>query len=273
MNPKNSIANLLSISLFFLLGSVLFLQTSCSREIEVFDSEALSDYIPLQSGKYITYRVDSTVFTNFGTTEEIHSYQVKHVIDAQITDNLGRPSYRVFRYISDRNDTLGTPAVWHPDGSYFITPLNKQVEVIEDNMRIIKMHLPIKEGYTWKGNKYLFTGACNNALGPYCSIYTFSNDDAMTDWDFNFDRFENAVSYRGHTYSDVYTIEQVNDPFNVPITNPNAYAYISRSVEQYAKNIGMVYREYTLWEYQPNPGGSGPYKIGFGVKMWMVDHN
>ncbi len=31
---------------------------------------------------------------------------------------------------------------------------------------------------------------------------------------------------------------------------------------------------YEMWEYQPNTGGSGgPYKTGFGITMWMIDHN
>ncbi|HLG39444.1 MAG TPA: hypothetical protein VI461_07240, partial [Chitinophagaceae bacterium] len=67
---------------------------SCSKK-EEFTSEPLSDYIPLQTGKYITYRLDSMVFTNFGRNTEIHRYQVKHEIDAELTDNLGRPAWRV----------------------------------------------------------------------------------------------------------------------------------------------------------------------------------
>ena len=273
MNTKKPIFNLLSLPSLLLLGSVVLLQISCSKKVEEFDTEPLSDYIPLQVGKYITYRVDSTVFTNFGTVEETHSYLMKHVIDSEIPDNLGRPSYRVFRYISNINDTTGTPD-WIPTTTYFITSLSDQIEVIEDNLRFIKMHVPIKEGFTWKGNKYLFSGTCDGgAIGPYCPLYNFSNDDFLADWDFYFDSFESAVTYRGQTYSDVYTIEQFDEAFNVPITNPNAYASLSRGVEKYSKTIGLVYKEYALWEYQPNPGGSGPYKVGFGVKMWMVDHN
>jgi hypothetical protein len=71
------------------------------KETEEFKTEAIADYMPLAVGKYITYRLDSTVFTNFGRNEEIHKYRVKHVVDAQITDNLGRPSYRILRYLSD----------------------------------------------------------------------------------------------------------------------------------------------------------------------------
>ena len=266
MKREKPITNLYSLTLFFLLGSVILLQSSCTKKVEEFNSEPLSNYLPLQVGKYITYRIDSTVFTNFGRNEEIHKYQVKHVIDKQITDNLGRPSYLVYRYISALNDTTGTPSVWTPNGSYFITPLSQQIEVIEDNLRFQKIHLPVKEGFSWKGNTYL-------PFEPYSATYNFSNDDAMADWDYYFDQFESTFTYKGRNYTDVYTIEEANEALNVPITNISAYASLTRAVEKYAKNIGLVYKEYTLWEYQPNPGGAGPYKTGFGIRMWMVDNN
>ena len=45
------------------------------------------------------------------------------------------------------------------------------------------------------------------------------------------------------------------------------------SVEKYSKTIGLIYRQFILWEYQPNPSGPDPYNTGFGVTMWMIDHN
>lgn len=249
----------IQISLAIILTAGLF---ACNKK-ENFTSAALADYMPLATGKYITYRIDSMVFTNFGRTTEIHKYQVKHQVDALITDNLGRPAYRVFRFI---RDTAGTQP-WQPSGSYFITPLSDQVEISEDNLRFIKLHLPFHNAFSWKGNKYLPTD-------PYGSLYNFSNDDNMEDWDFYYNGEPGPFSYRNNNYNDVYSIEEADESFNVPITSPTSYAARSRSVEKYAKTIGMVYREYELWEYQPNTGGSGgPYKTGFGITMWMIDHN
>jgi len=248
----------LSVISFFLL--VLY---SCNEK-EEFITESLADYIPTTTGKYITYRVDSLVFTNFGRNSEIRKYQVMHVIDSQLTDNAGRTIYRVFRYI---RDSAGTQS-WQPmvNKNYSITPLFDQVETDEDNLRVIKLHLPLKDGNNWKGNIYL----PNN---PY-QLYNFSNDDNMSDWDFFIDGGLSSFSYRGQTYNDVLTVEQADEIINVPITDPNSYAAKTRSVEKYSKTIGLVYREHELWEYQPNPGGSGgPYKTGFGVTMWMIDHN
>jgi hypothetical protein len=247
------------LSFLAITASVFF---SCNEK-EEFVTDKVSDYMLLVPGKYITYRLDSLVFTNFGRNIETHRYQVKEQVDALITDNLGRPGYRVFRYL---RDSLGTTP-WQPSGTYFITPLTDQVEVIEDNLRFIKMHMPVKDGFNWKGNKYLPTD-------PYGSTYNFSNDDNMGDWDFYYDGQSSSFTYRGNNYSNVYSIEEADDAFNVPITSPTSYAARSRSVEKYSKNIGLVYREYELWEYQPNTGGAGgPYYTGFGIRMWMTDHN
>lgn len=247
--------------LLFLALSSSFL-FSCNEKEELV-TESLTDYMPLAAGKYITYRLDSLVFTNFGRSTEIHKYQVKHQVDALITDNLGRPAYRVFRFI---RDSAGLQA-WQPNGSYFITALADQVEVTDDNLRMIKLHLPIKDGYSWKGNRYL-------PLDPYGPLFDISNDDNMSDWDYFYDGAPTSFSYQGKNYSNVLTTEQVDEVINVPITSPGSYAARSRMVERYSKTIGLVFRQFEIWEYQPNTGQpGGPFTTGFGVTMWMIDHN
>jgi hypothetical protein len=34
-----------------------------------------------------------------------------------------------------------------------------------------------------------------------------------------------------------------------------------------------VYRDYVILEYEPNTTGPEPYYRGFGISMWMIDHN
>jgi hypothetical protein len=252
----------LSFSRLFILSAILFTLFSCSSKTEEFDAgPPTTDYLPLVKGKYITYRIDSLVFTNFGRNVEIHRYQVKHIIDDTIRDNTGRLSYRIYRYTRDSTGTSD----WQPTGSYFITPLSDRVELVEDNLRFIKLHVPLIEGYNWKGNKYL----PSDAYEPFG--YAFSNDNSMKNWDFTYDAIGSTLSYQGKTYNDVTTVEEEDYTDNVPIT-PNLYANRTRSVESYSKGIGLVYRDYQLWEYQPNPNGT-PFYIGFGVTMWMIDHN
>jgi hypothetical protein len=180
-----------------------------------------------------------------------------------VPDNLGRTSFRILRYL---RDSLGTKP-WVENGSYFITPLNDQLEVIEDNLRYIKLHLPFKLNNDWKGNKYL-------ADRPYSSLYTFSNDEGMNDWDYSLDDFDETSTIGGQPVTGVYTVIHIDDKLNAPVTDFGAGGWRSYSVEKYSKNIGMVTRDLILWEYQPNSGGMGiGFKTGFGIKMWMIDHN
>ena len=247
-----------------LIGLIVlaFLLQSCDKEVENFETAPLSDYVSLQPGKYFIYRTDSTVFTDLGRTEEVHTYQEKDVVDTIITDNLNRTSYRIYRYL---RDTAGTQP-WVAAGTYFITPLPTTIEVVENNLRTVRLTLPVTQGTTWKGNRYLPTE-------PYSGQYSFNNDDNMADWDFTIDSTDQTVTLNGNTYNEVIVVTSADESINVPITDASSYASRTLSVDQYAKSIGLIYQEYTMWEYQPNPGGPSPYKIGFGVKRTLLEHN
>ena len=236
---------------------------SCDKStIEDFNTESLKEFYPAAEDKYIIYRLDSTVFTNFGRNVEVHKYQVKHVIDTFITDNLGRPSYRVYRFL---RDSAGTQP-WVEHGTYYITHFEKRVEVIEENLRMIKIHQPFKLGFSWKGNRYL-------SDEPYKLKFSFSNDDNMNDWDFVFDQFDESLQIGTQTVDSVYTIFHIDESVNAPVSDPNAYGARNFSLEKYAKGIGLVWRDYVLWEYQPPANGQSGFYTGFGIKMWMIEHN
>src|SRR5687767_4593912 len=160
-----------SLLLAFVLGS-------CEPETENFESESVTDYLPLQPGKFIIYRLDSTVFTGFGRTEEIHSYQEKHLVDAAVTDNLGRTSYRINRYL---RDTTGTRP-WIASDVYFITPLEKSAEQVENNLRTVRLAIPISPGFSWLGNNYL-------PIEPYNKTYSFSSstNTQLDDWEYRYE--------------------------------------------------------------------------------------
>jgi hypothetical protein len=223
----------------------------------------LDSVLQLRPGKYITYRTDSMVFPQFGRQVAIRSYLEKQIIDSSYRDNLGQTTYRVLRFI---NDTLARGA-WQPAGSFSITRSTERFEWNEDNRRYIKLQQPLQPGNTWKGNRYL-------PDQPFEPLYPFSNDDNMPNWNYQCIETTGSFSFRNNTYERVITIEQADEQFNVPIVQTNAYAFRNRAVDKFSTGIGLVYRELECWEYQPNTGGSGgPYRVGFGIKQWMVDHN
>jgi hypothetical protein len=247
-------------ALFF--GALLLLAAAgCKREVEPYTSEPLSDYLPLVVGRSITYQLDSTVFIGFTLEGEVHHYQEKQEVAAQITDNLGRPSYRINRYL---RDSAGT-GNWQAAGTFFITPLEHSVEVVENNLRIVRLAAPVKRDFFWKGNQYL-------PFAPYSPKYDFRSDTNFdpSDWEFYYETVDESLALNGQMLDNVITVKQIDEE-----TSGNDDMLLTGktySVDKYAKGIGLVYQELIMWEQEPN-GGSDAYKIGFGVTRTLLTHN
>ncbi len=241
------------IGLFFI--SLFFI--SCKKEKENFTSESISDYYPLEVGKYITYNLDSTVFVNFGQKDTVIHYEAQDRVDAQITDNLGRPAYRIIRYI--RQDSLQD---WIPNNTFSVIPTQNSIEYIENNFRYLKLELPVKQDFSWKGNSYLPSMA-------YAPAYDFASD--FTDgWDYIYDSIDVPLTINSLTFdSTIKVFEQDYFTGDDPPLPTTSYSEKTYAVEKYAKGVGLIYREYLHWEYQ---GVNKSYK-GFGIKLSIIDHN
>lgn len=171
---------------------------SCKSEKEILEVETPESYtMLLEPGKYMIYRLDSTVFVEAGRKEELHSYQEKHIVDASFLDNMGRTSYKIYRYLRDVDGTKP----WAPAGTYVITPLANSIEVIENNMRVIKLTTPIREGHTWKGNSHLVSE-------PYSYLYSFSNDNNMNEWEFTYETTNDIFKYGQQDLAGVVKVVQ-----------------------------------------------------------------
>jgi hypothetical protein len=240
-------------------GFIILLLISCTKEKANFILESVNDYFPLQVGKYITYDLDSTVVTNFSQELTIKHYQAQYRVDAEITDNLGRAAFRISRCL--RTDSTQS---WKIDNVFTAVPTGKSIEFIEDNLRFIKLMMPIQEGFSWKGNRYLPTY-------PY-PMYQSTGTDATEDWDYIYDSIGVPLTINSTTIENTLKVTGIDDSAGDPILHPDEYAYKTYSVEKYGKGIGLIYREFFLWEYQPQYTISPGY-TGFGVKMSMIDHN
>lgn len=246
---------------FFTLAILLF---SCKKTGTV-PTVQLNEYLQLETGKYIRYRLDSTRFIDFGQRDTVVSYDAKDVIDGELTDGTGKPTYRVVRYL--RSLSSNNEADYSPALTYFITPGRESIELSENNLRYQKLRLPVTEGYNWHGNSLL-------PASPFYEIYEFSNDIDMSVWNYTYQDVNQSVQIGENIYDSTVSILQVADSSNVPIDFSDAYAYKNYWVEQYAKNIGLIYKEVEMWEYQP-PSQANPssYRSGFGLKMTIIDHN
>lgn len=242
--------------LFFLIltASAVFF-TACKKDPEVLSTESVGDYSPLIVGKYITYNLDSTIFINFGAKDTVVKYQVKHVVDALITDNLGRPAYRIIRYIRK------TPAnAWVADNTFMTVATEFNIEFVENNLRFLKLKWPVRDGYTWKGNSYIDTRSINSPV------------KYLEDWDYTYDSVHAQLTLGSLTLDSTLKVNQRDEIIGNP-ADPNSYSEINYGEEKYAKGVGLIYRNFLHVEYQPPTPGRDGYRQGYGVRMTIIDHN
>jgi hypothetical protein len=237
--------------------SIIISFSACKKSTEDFTTAALSDYAPLTVGKYITYQLDSLVFINFGTDSVVRSYQVKYETDAQITDNLGRPAYRIIRYI--RNNVTGP---WTPDNTFMAVNTTNSYEFIENNLRFLKLQLPLRDNFSWKGNTHIDTYSANSEL------------KYLDDWDYIYDSVGVQNQVGNFTLDSCLVVNQCDRVDGFP-SNPDLYSEINYSQEKYALGIGMVYRRFYHNEYQPPVPGLGGHVVtgSYGITLTMIDHN
>ena len=233
------------------------------HKTDSFTGPFIEDYMPLHAGHSITYRLDSIVFTHFGTVWEQHSYIVKDSIENAITDAAGRPSWRMVRYYRDANDAT----VWRPAGVSMITALPAAIELVENNLRYVKLSMPVQDTRSWPGNSYL-------PFQPYGPVFDFSYSDhnQPSGWDYIYQDLHKADTINGLIFDNTITVAcSTSDSSNFPPTDPTIRGYKTTWVEQYARGVGLVYKDVVLMEYHlPNIQVPHSYYLGFELKMSIM---
>ncbi|MCB9032893.1 MAG: hypothetical protein H6553_03570 [Chitinophagales bacterium] len=225
---------------------------SCKKETETFVVDYAYEYFPNDSGHYVIYKVDSVTYNNFYNPVLVtqHSFYLKEVIESHFIDNLGRNADRIERYTKQNiNDSWSLDRIW-----YQVLD-ETAAERVEENLRYIKLVFPPYLGQKWQGNKYIETPL------PYIDSSFYSP------W--TYEIIETGGSFTnslGTTFNDVVTVLQEDDSTAIN------YTY---SLEKYAKNVGMVYKE--LWSVvaQSNPNITVPWiqraQKGFYIKMEAIE--
>lgn len=233
---------------------------SCKEKLSDFKVDPITNWYPNTVGKFITYKVDSTVFTNFGTTKVIRSGFVKDVFEQAVTDNLGRPSTRIVRYFK-RN----LADAWANSNTFFATITNSgnTAEYIENNLRYIRLKNPVRNDFAWNGNSYIIeTNSSSSEL------------DYLRNWSYTYKNIDAPYTVNAVTIPQTITVEQVNSVLGDTL-NPAAVSEVNRSIEIFGKGIGLIYKDFYHAEYQPASSGSsaGFRSNSYGIKLTMIDRN
>lgn len=238
-----------------IVSVVLCMVLVACKKMETLSYPPLSDYYPLQVGKTFTYRLDSTIRLPFGVGLTVKYYLAKDSVESQFNDAQGRPSFRIYRYVTD---TLKSqPWTYKVTNIVTFDHNNQWIEYVENNLRYILLRQPLSEGFNWNGNSYIDTRSANSTVRY------------LEGWDYTYQDMHLPFTVRKGTFDSTITVLQADEMFppgpfdpSAPITQKNY------SKEVYAKGVGLIYKEFLHWEWQ-----SGHYMDdAYGVKLNLVDY-
>lgn len=244
--------NYIGRSLFLLLFSAL-LFTSCKEEVETLIPDMGYNYFPDDSGSYIIYKVDSSVYDDFTETKRTSSIFLKEVLTEQYPDNLGRPARTIACYYAPAIDG---PWLKDPNNQYYQVKTNKVAERWENNLRYVKLVFPNNVSDNWLGNKYI--------ISPPPYIIDTSNY-RVQDWKYTITSKDQPFNNGVFAFDSTLQVMHIADSSVINKT---------LSFETYARNIGLVYREFWVVTSQSNFDQPWPIRAekGFIVRQYAVGY-
>jgi len=128
---------------------IVLLFAACKKDKAVETVDIGYNYFPTEVGRYVVYQVDSISYDDFFTPVKIDTahFQLKEVIESVFTDNEGRASERIERYVRYA-DTLP----WSLRDVWYQTRSTTKAEKVEENVRFIKLTFPTQNNQKWNGN-------------------------------------------------------------------------------------------------------------------------
>jgi len=250
--------NILRCISFFLL--LVWLLSSCGNDVVEEPIEFGYDYFPLEIGKYLVYNVDSITY-DIGAGDNVikrtNSIQVREEVADSFPDNEGRILYRIDRYErKDDNEEWRIKDVWTA------TVTDRQAERTEENLRFIKLVFPASENTNpWDGNKYIDENTVISVEGE--SIIIFKN------WLYEYRSIGESENIGGFTFDEVATVYQADEQNLIELR---------RSFEQYARGVGLVYRQISILDTQctvacADSTWEQKAEKGFIVRQTIRDYN
>ena len=206
------------ISFTFLIGLLTFI-SACSESTFEEETEAEGyEYYPIALGSEWIYQVDSVVYQSGGAEILTSTSFVKEEITALFEE--GDQSY-----VLTRSSRKSEDSPWLVSDVYTIERDEDRAYRTENNRRFIKLTFPIRDGKTWDGNIYFDAFETVDVFGNQFPVYE--------GWEYEMSVEEQPVDVAGQSYSDVITVNHVDRDDKLSW---------SKSYEQYAKDIGLIYR-------------------------------
>jgi len=218
---------------------------SCKRETFNFEN-GNENYFPLETGKYSVYEVDYINYNDFTGTVDTNHFYLKELIGIADLDNSGNLYYRLERYTKQNF----TDPNWQFTQVWAMQQQNGKAYRIEDNQRFINIDFPVYVNKTWNGLTHIRKDTFISIPGGTIDVYK--------DWEnFKITALHQTDIISGINLDSVMTILRADKINNIE----RRY-----SVEKYAKNIGLVFKQDTILDTQCNGDLSACIGLPWSVK-------
>lgn len=206
---------------------------SCApEEVEKRDIDWGYEYQPLSIGRGWIYEVDSLIYdpAPSGTRIDTVNVQWKEEVADTLRDNNGKLNYRIIRY---ERPAQGLP--WQVKSVYALSPGERQLIRTEDNLRFIALVFPVDVAAEWNGNVFIDVNTSIPIAGEPMQLFK--------GWSYQYTAVDEPLTLGAFQFPQTATV--------VPADSENL---IERRFvkEQYARNVGLVYRELQLLDTQCN---------------------
>lgn len=202
-------------------------------------------YYPLNLGKEIVYDVDSIIYDpqpNGFIQIDTYRWQIREVLKDTFKDNAGLTQYRIERYSRFRGVQN-----WVLENVVTSAITEQYVLRTENNLRYIKFPTVFGVNTKWDGNIFIDPAVKIMVAGE--SIDLFPNK-----WTYQVESLDKAEKIGDKSFENVMTVLAQTNP---GILNEKRY-----TLEKYAKDVGLIYREQKILDTQKIDAGKAWEKKG-----------
>lgn len=188
---------------------IFILLTSCTKENEEYTVISDTNYHPSLSGSYIIYDVTEINIDEPSNVFDTINYQLKELIGDKYYDETGAESFMLRRYKRyHENNTWNISDIWS-----FQLSENKLFQT-EENIKYVKIHFPLSINKTWDGNSF----------------------NTLSSLEYEITAIDESLNINSFSFDSCLTVTHESD---------SSLIHKNFSIEQFAKNTGLIYKEET----------------------------
>ncbi|HBF88108.1 MAG TPA: hypothetical protein DDX39_05650 [Bacteroidales bacterium] len=177
------------------------------KESDITSTSNDYNYTPLQVGNWITYEIEEIAIDKLSALYDTTNYFIKEIITEKYIDLVGEEACRIERFY--KKDSLSN---WIIKDVWTSQIINNRYQKTEENVKYVRLIFPAELNKIWNGNAY--------------------NTNEEQEYEItNIDEFE--------------TVNELDFDSVLTVTHENFLTQIEKkySIEKFAKNVGLVYKE------------------------------